>query len=263
MQDAATQFYQSLYTTDDVTEESIDRLLNTLPSNSQLDSSAAESLSEEFDIEELREAAKRSPKQSSPGVDRLSYSFWYLLFQHPLYSDLITTIYTQACKDAIYPPSWQETCLVLLPKKGDLSSLRNWRPLSLINCDAKIFTRILNKCLIQVLPPLIMLYQTGFLPNRFIADNRLLVRLIMEQAKQHSNSKAIRLMLDFEKAYDRIHPMYLSRVLEKFSLPASTIKSIHRLFFNTKICININGYLSNTIIQHRGLRQGDPFQHSY
>ena len=64
MQDATTQFYQSLYTTDDVIGESIDRLLNTLPSNSQLDSSAAESLSEAFDIEELRQAAKKSPKQS-------------------------------------------------------------------------------------------------------------------------------------------------------------------------------------------------------
>ncbi|KAG2221275.1 hypothetical protein INT45_000188, partial [Circinella minor] len=200
------------------------------PSTSCLDSSAAESLSDEFDIDELQEAAKKSPKKSSPRVDRLSYSFWYLFFQHPLYTDIIMTIYTQACKDAFYPFSWQETCLVLLPKKGDLSSLRNWRPLSLINCDAKIF----------------------------IADNGLLVQLMMEQAKQQSNSKTLGLMLDFEKAYDRIHPLYLSRVLEKFGFPASTIKSIINLFFNTKISININGYLSNTITQHRGLRQGDP-----
>ncbi|KAG2214076.1 hypothetical protein INT45_010955 [Circinella minor] len=258
MQRAASVFYQSLYTMDEVDDDSIDLLLNSLSQNTSLNNDEAESLYCDFEINELRVAAKRSPKQSSPGDDGLSYSFFYLLFQHLLYENLITKIYNQACQDGIFPKSWQHTCLILLPKKGDLSLLRNWRPLSLINCDAKLFTRLINKRIINVAQSLITPFQTGFLPNRFIAKNGLLVRLMMEQAKHQQHHDTIGLMLDFEKAYDRLHPVYLSTVLKKFGFPTCIINSICNLFFSTQIRININGHLSSSITQHRGLRQGDP-----
>ena len=41
-----------------------------------------------------------------------------------------------ALQNQTFPSSWQDIRVRLLPKKGDLQSLRNWRPISLINCDA-------------------------------------------------------------------------------------------------------------------------------
>lgn len=74
-----------------------------------------------------------------------------------------------------------ETCITLLPKKGDLTSLKNWRPISLINTDAKIFTRLLNSRLILAADPTVTPFQTGFLPGRFIADNGLLVKIAVKR----------------------------------------------------------------------------------
>ncbi|KAG0803284.1 hypothetical protein G6F20_013659 [Rhizopus arrhizus] len=79
----------------------------------------------------------------------------------------------------------------------------------------------------------------------------------MEHARL-SNSSAIGLLIDQEKAYDRIHPDYLRQVLQRFAFPDSIINSISSLFFSTELQLNINGFLSDPIPQSRGLRQGDP-----
>ncbi|KAG1575735.1 hypothetical protein G6F47_013438 [Rhizopus delemar] len=64
-------------------------------------------------------------------------------------------------------------------------------------------------------------------------------------------------MLDQTEAYDRIHPEYLCKVLNRFGFPNKFIKCIHDLFFGNSISVNVNGSLSDSIQQLRGLRQGD------
>ncbi|KAG1040349.1 hypothetical protein G6F43_012298 [Rhizopus delemar] len=133
----------------------------------------------------------------------------------------------------------------------------NWRPISLINTDAKVFTRILSARIISCVDDLITPYQWGFLRHLFIADNGLLMKLVMDYAKC-TNSKALGLLLDQEKAYDRVHPNYLQKVITHFGFPPSFVQSVLGLFFGTQLRLNINGFLSNPVHQRRGLRQGDP-----
>ncbi|KAG0862823.1 hypothetical protein G6F16_012252 [Rhizopus arrhizus] len=73
-----------------------------------------------------------------------------------------------------------------------------------------------------------------------------------------SDSTAIGLLLDQEKAYDRVHPEYLQRVLQHFGFPPVLVQCIANLFFGSSLHININGHLSQPVPQLRGLRQGDP-----
>ena len=65
-------------------------------------------------------------------------------------------------------------------------------------------------------------------------------------------------MLDMEKAYDRVHPGYLSAVLSKLGFSERLVRIIDSLFFRTKVTINLNGHLAPSFTQRRGLRQGDP-----
>lgn len=78
------------------------------------------------------------------------------------------------------------------------------------------------------------------------------MKLIMEEARI-SRSTSIGLLLDQEKAYDRVHPDYLRRVLLHFGFPPSIVQSIGTLFFNTTLQLNINGFLSEAVPQRRGL----------
>jgi hypothetical protein len=68
----------------------------------------------------------------------------------------------------------------------------------------------------------------------------------------------IALLLDQEKAYDRVHPTYLCACLFRFGFPTQFVDCITSLFFNTSLCVKVNGFLSTAFAQERGLRQGDP-----
>jgi hypothetical protein len=100
-------------------------------------------------------------------------------------------------------------------------------------------------------------YQTGFTAGRHIADNGLVLNNLRDYCKARK-LEHVGILLDQEKAYDRIHPSYLSAVLDRFGLPRQITNSILSLFFSTHISLNINGFISDPFTQSRGLRQGDP-----
>lgn len=256
-QDIAHQFYQTLYTSSPVEDDLIDRYLSNIHFANKLSSEDRQSLLEPITIEDLTQQASRMVKTSSPGDDGLGYPYWSYLFSQPRIKQLATQVYNEALKDGLTPTSWKSIRVRLLPKKGSLSSLKNWRPISLINCDGKIFTRILTKRMAPIMGKIINSQQTGFLPQRFIAENGLVLQLILEQARHHQQT-GIGLLLDQEKAYDRVLPAYLKKTMAILDFPDTLISSIMALFFNNQVYININGNFTAAIEQQRGLRQGDP-----
>ncbi|KAI8060881.1 hypothetical protein BC940DRAFT_227203, partial [Gongronella butleri] len=141
----AHDFYQKLYTSDPVSISDIDNYLASIhsPTVSKEDN---EDLIKDITLDELLDealsSAKRS-KESSPGSDGLGYTYLRLLFSFTHIQPLLIQIYNDALSHSLYPISWRDVRVRLLPKKGDLTQLKNWRPIALTNCDAKIFTRIL------------------------------------------------------------------------------------------------------------------------
>lgn len=93
-------------------------------------------------------------------------------------------------------------------------------------------------------------YQTGFVHGRCVADNGLAVRLAMEHAAS-TRANDIGLSLDMEKAYDRVHPDYLERCLQRWGFPTEIVRCIRALFFGTTLRINVNGALSPPVQQRR------------
>ncbi|GAN07708.1 hypothetical protein MAM1_0172d07210 [Mucor ambiguus] len=85
-----------------------------------------------FTLDDLSDAATRAPHQSSPGIDSLPYAIIQVLFSHAATAAVAIRVFSDALLEGALPSSWQENCLVLLPKKGDLALLLNWRPFSLI-----------------------------------------------------------------------------------------------------------------------------------
>ncbi|KAG1049316.1 hypothetical protein G6F43_008349 [Rhizopus delemar] len=95
------------------------------------------------------------------------------------------------------------------------------------------------------------------MPNRFIAENGLILNIAMEHA-QRCKQEDVALLLDQEKAYDRVHLSYLKKVLLKFRFSPTLMSPLIALFFGNRVCININGHFTKEVDQGRGLRQGDP-----
>jgi hypothetical protein len=78
-----------------------------------------------------------------------------------------------------------------------------------------------------------------------------------KSANKEEFEEYVGVMLDNNKAYDRVHPHYLAQVLQKLGFPIEFVRCIENLFFDNEIFVNMNGFLTNPVKQKRGLRQGD------
>ncbi|CEP09530.1 hypothetical protein, partial, partial [Parasitella parasitica] len=199
MQDAAINFYTLLYSPDPVDQNCIQELCATIPPQARIVDTDHALLEQPFTIIELLQGTERTSLSSSPGVDGIPYAIYNIMLQHPDTAKLAVTVFNDALLLGIFPASWLKTVMCLLPKKGDLTDLRNWRPLSMICCDAKIFTRLLNHRLMPFMNQLISKQQSGFMPGRFIGDNGMILHATKLIAERQSSS-CIALLLDQEKA---------------------------------------------------------------
>ena len=69
------------------------------------------------------------------------------------------------------PPSLSAGLISLIPKGGDTSSLRQWRPITLMPSVYKFLAHMLSARLRPFLPDLIHSSQTGFVQDQSILDN--------------------------------------------------------------------------------------------
>ena len=109
----------------------------------------------------------------APGIDGLPSEF-YRAFWTELKDDLLG-VFSESFEDLSLPQSCRRAVLTLLPKKGDLQQIRNWRPVSLLCSDYKLLSKALANRLKKVMEQLIHRTQTYCVPGRSIVDNVSLI----------------------------------------------------------------------------------------
>ena len=143
------------------------------------------------------------------------------------------------------PLSCRRAVLTLVPKKGDLSDLKNWRPVALLCADIKIFSKGLANWLKGQLETIIHHDQTYCVPGRSIHDNLHLFRDILDLAKL-SNMKFGLLSLDQEKAFDRVDHGYLFKALLAFGVGEFFAAGVKMLCAGASCLVKVAGGLCNT-----------------
>lgn len=144
---------------------------------------------------------------------------------------------------------------VILKEGKDKLLCTNYRPVSLLNNDYKLFTSILTGRIEQILPILIHIDQTGFAKQRQTQDNVRKTLHVMRHVSQHK-LEALILSLDAEKAFDLVRWSFLYKVLSKFGFHPKIINTFAALYNKPTARIKINGDLTNSSILERGTRQG-------
>ncbi|CAM2118842.1 unnamed protein product [Caretta caretta] len=174
----AQAFYASLFSPDPTDPSACRVLWEELPTVSVSD---RDRLELPLTLAEFSEALLRMPTNKSPGMDGLTVEF-YRVFWDVLGPDLVT-IWAESLQSGVLPLSCRQAVLALLPKKGDLCDLRNWRPVSLLSTDYKIIAKVISLRLGSVLADVIHPDQTYTIPDRSIFDNLFLLnRTLTEPA---------------------------------------------------------------------------------
>jgi len=147
--------------------------------------------------------------------------------------------------------------ITLVPKVVDANTIKNFRPICLLNVDYKGITKVLTNRFTPVAPKLIGGNQTGFIKARNILEGVLILHEIVHELRT-KGKKGLILKIDFEKAYDKVNWRFLEEVMKGKGLPDTWINWVMQTVQGGRVCVNINGQRGGYFRTYQGLRQGDP-----
>ena len=250
-------FYRNLYSSKtDPPNEKYDHIFFEASTEKKLNQIEQDSCEGSLTRAECLKALKEMDSNKTPGSDGLPAEF-YKIFWNDIADFLLGSI-NYAYKTGQLSVSQKRGIVKLIPKKdAEPYYVKNWRPISLLNCDYKLATKAVANRLKQVLPKLIDNDQTGFLKGRFIGENiRLIDSVINFTAAK--NIPGLLVFLDFEKAFDTVEWPFIQKTFQHFNFGPSIISWIKLFYHDIETCILNNGWSSNFFKLERGVRQGCP-----
>ena len=251
----ASDFYKNLYSSQTntwVVQEAQKSILKAV--SGQIEQNSKTELDSPISEEEILEAIKRSGKNRSPGPDGLTSEF-YNSFP-TLLAPLLKDLYQEIFEKKSLTPSQKEALVTMIYKKGDEAEISNYRPISLLNLDLKILSKILSNRLRQVLPEIISQDQKQVRGRTIQENTQFMVDIIYYL--QNTRNKGAILLFDQEKAFDRIEWNFMLKMLKEFGFGENFLRWIQILYKEPTLKLKINNWIGADVKIGRGVRQGDP-----
>ena len=223
-----------------------------------VDERTSKEVGAEITAEEIEKVASHVPLGKSPGPDRLP-NILYRAFAIPL-SKIMAKVFNKCQSTGKMPKEFNDGIVTILYKKGVRTDVRNYRPITLLNNDYKILTRILAKRMLKIITQCISDNQIGFMPRTFLAESTMLVKLIQAHLDTIDEGGLL-VFLDLEKAFDRVSWDFMKKAIKKLRFTDGIQKWMDALYDEKsppKRVIYANGKLSKAYLVSLGVAQGCP-----
>ncbi len=207
---------------------------NPVVNEARLTEEEKNSLEGPITFDELDKSLKQANLASAPGIDGISNKFirqFWTFFRTPLKN------YSNHCfATGQLTDSFRSAKIKLIPKKGDPSKIKNWRPISLINCFYKIISRALSNRLGKYIDKLTPVGQKGYSKTRQCQEVLISITECLQRQNFLGRKGAI-LSLDIGKAFDSLSHSFLSETLKFYNIGPSYRKWIELIATNRFACI--------------------------
>ena len=247
-------FYERLYTASNY-DDSHDQifLTNLVPKITEDERMLCEN---EINLNELTTCLRKMKLNKTPGTDGLTVEFYLYFWDDIKILVHESLIYALQCKRLSCDQ--KRGILRLIPKKGkDLTHIKNWRPISLLNTDYKILAHVLSNRLQSVLPNIISIDQSGYIKNRSISTNIRSIFDVIDHV-ENNNLSSLLVFIDFEKAFDKLNWTFIQKALKQFGFGPILREWVQILYTDIESCIINNGVTTKYFKIKSGIRQGCP-----
>ena len=170
-------------------------------SGSKLNENEKNSMEGPLTIEELDQSINQAKLKRAPGA--VGYSNYFIkeywhFFRTPLHKLSVDCYANNKLTN-----SFGSAEIKLIPKKGNIRLLKNWRPISLLNCFYKTISRAICSRLKKKMDKMTPVCQKGYSKTRRCQEVLLQLSENIEECKIKNKTTAI-LSLDIRKAFDSI-----------------------------------------------------------
>jgi hypothetical protein len=162
-----TDYYKDVYKKDVSinVEKNIEDFLGPISNhpeviNSKLNEQEKTDLDRPLTIDEFDKSMQKAKKNTAPGIDGISNRFintFWEFFRVPLFKFAVNCYELGTLTD-----NFRSAKIRLIPKKGDPTKIKNWRPISLLNGFYKIISRVIALRLQKYMDKLTRVSQKGF-----------------------------------------------------------------------------------------------------
>lgn len=267
----ATEYHEKLQTAPEMTEErkeAIQKMLNI--TDKTLIEDQKEMLEANTTQGEIEDAISIVSNGTTPGIDGIPYKSWKSLeteeeektepnipkMLHLLFNDIEKRgLQSQQTGERRVKEFMDGVMYLLYYKKKDKRMIENYRPITLLNTDYKLYTKTIAIKLGIVAPTLLSKDQAGFIPRRNLYDHTKMTHVVAKYCKLVGYNGCI-VALDQEKAYDKIDHEYMWQIMEKNGFPKTFIDRIKEMYKDTSK--SVNGMLPRQFKVKRGVHQGNP-----
>ena len=239
-------FYSNLFKKKEIDKETLKDMLKyfTIP-----DTVNTNIMGNKISLDELKIAIKSSRNNKSPGDDGIPIIVYKNLNDKMLIQ--LQDEMNKSLNGKKFIDSWYNGIITLIFKKGDKKDISNYRPITLLNCDYKLFCKVLSNRFNIFIKEIIPNYQIGFMPRRLLYDNILCLDITLRKKLKIIN-------LDFAKAYDSVSQEALIKIFKHLKFPKNFINILKCMFLKSNARVIVNGVLTESFDIQRGVKQGDP-----
>ncbi|KAL3684022.1 hypothetical protein R1sor_002044 [Riccia sorocarpa] len=207
------RFYSNLYVMPVETGQikaDRERLLNLL--QPVVSSGEGAFLTEVPSHREFTDILNTAPKGKAPGMDGFGYEAFLKIWGK--IGEDYTALMANCWNTGEFPSCFLEGVIKLLPKDPRPESLHQWRPIALLSVHYKLLAKVIAARLAILLPNIVPTQQQGFIRGRG-THNCILNLLLANDSLKRVRRQGAFLMLDLEKAYDRLSLEFLWGVLDR------------------------------------------------
>lgn len=209
-----------------------------------------------YSPEDIRKTFFSLPKGKAPGPDGYPAEF-YTAHWKSIGMDMISAV-SEFFQSGSLLKQWNATVLTLIPKKMNATLISNFRPISCCNTTYKVISKLLASRLKQVLPQVISITQSAFLPGRLMVENVLMATELIRGYNWKNITKRSLLKVDLKKAFDSLEWNFIFKIMRALEFPESFINLIRQCITTTRFSVAVNGEMCGYFNGTKGLRQGDP-----
>jgi len=204
---------------------------------------------------ELHNAVMSGKKWKAPGSDGISNdlfrSAWNIIRVDLL--ELLNAMYL----DGPVAPAQIKGIVVYVPKLANPVMVTDYRSITLLNSDIKLYARLIANRLKPILEEVLHPGQFCGVRNNTILDAIAVIRDTLAETEL-TNEPLCVLSLDFKDAFDRVAHEYLYGVLKHYGVTDWLVERIRALYDTATSQAQLNGFLSKSVPLQRSVRQGCP-----